>query len=78
MELKDLTFHLSASPSELAVIQMALKEFIPEESKLAFLLALIILISCYNVEIAILVTVVAIVYVLVDNAKKNRNNENNQ
>ena len=51
---------------------------IPEESKLAFLLALIILISCYNVEIAILVTVVAIVYVLVDNAKKNRNNENNQ
>jgi len=33
MELKDLTFHLSASPGELAVIQMALKEFIPEESK---------------------------------------------
>ena len=48
---------------------------IPEESKLAFLLALIILISCYSVEIAILVTVIAIVYVLVDNTKK-RNNEN--
>ena len=48
---------------------------IPEESKLAFLLALIILISCYSVEIAILVTVIAIVYVLVDNAKK-RNNDN--
>ena len=48
---------------------------IPEESKLAFLLALIILISCYSVEIAILVTVIAIVYVLVDNTKK-RNKEN--
>ena len=48
---------------------------IPEESKLAFLLALIILISCYSVEIAILVTVIAIVYVLVDNTKR-RNNEN--
>ena len=48
---------------------------IPEESKLAFLLALIILISCYSVEIAILVTIIAIVYVLVDNSKK-RNNEN--
>tara|TARA_R100000388_G_scaffold64985_1_gene47246 strand:- start:385 stop:579 length:195 start_codon:yes stop_codon:yes gene_type:complete len=31
MEIKDLTFHLTASPSELAVIEMALKEFIPEE-----------------------------------------------
>lgn len=48
---------------------------IPEESKLAFLLSLIILISCYSVEIAILVTVIAIVYVLVDNTKK-KNNEN--
>ena len=46
---------------------------IPEESKLAFLLALIILISCYSVEIAILVTVIAIVYVLVDNTKKRKN-----
>ena len=60
------------------VVLVNSKLIIPEESKLAFLLALIILISCYNVEIAILVTVVAIVYVLVDNAKKNRNNENNQ
>ena len=49
---------------------------IPEESKLAFLLALIVLISCYNVEIAILVTVIAIVYVLVDNSRNNNNNEN--
>ena len=49
---------------------------IPEESKLAFLLALIILISSYSVEIAILVTVIAIVYVLVDNTKKR--NEQNQ
>ena len=51
---------------------------IPEESKLAFLLALIILISCYNVEIAILVTVIAIVYVLVDNSRKNNKQNNNQ
>ena len=34
MELKDLTFHMKASPSELAIIQMALKEFIPEDSKM--------------------------------------------
>ena len=49
---------------------------IPEESKLAFLLALIVLISCYNIEIAILVTVIAIVYVLVDNSRNKNNNEN--
>ena len=51
---------------------------IPEESKLSFLLALIILISCYNVEIAILVTVIAIVYVLVDNARKNNKKNGEQ
>ena len=51
---------------------------IPEESKLAFLLSLIILISCYSVEVAILVTIVAIVYVLVDNTRRNnkKNNSN--
>ena len=50
---------------------------IPEESKLAFLLSLIILISCYSVEIAILVTVIAIVYVLVDNTKKKNDDNHN-
>lgn len=48
---------------------------IPEETKLTFLLSLIILISCYSVEIAILVTVIAIVYVLVDNTRK-KNDDN--
>ena len=33
MQIKDLSLYLEASPSELAVIQMALKEFIPKESK---------------------------------------------
>ena len=50
---------------------------IPEESKLAFLLGLIILISCYSVEIAILVTIIAIVYVLVDNTNKRNNDKSN-
>ena len=48
---------------------------IPEESKLAFLLALIILISCYSVEAGIVVVLVAIVYVLVNN---NRNKDESQ
>jgi|TARA_B100000123_G_scaffold245371_1_gene201201 hypothetical protein len=59
------------------IILVNSKLVIPEESKLAFLLALIILISCYSVEIAILVTVIAIVYVLVDNSKRRNNEENN-
>ena len=33
---------------------------VPEESKLAFLLALIVLISCYSVEIAIVVVIIAL------------------
>lgn len=57
------------------IILVNSKLVIPEESKLAFLLSLIILISCYSVEIAILVTVIAIVYVLIDNSKR-RNEEN--
>lgn len=48
----------------------------PEESKLAFLLALIVLISCYSVEMGILVVVIAIIYVLVDSAKKNNKRKN--
>ena len=51
---------------------------IPEESKLSFLLALILLISCYNIEIGIIVVVIAIIYVLVQNnlQKNKKNNEN--
>ena len=48
----------------------------PEESKLAFLLALIVLISCYSVEMGILVVVIAIIYVLVDSAKNNNKRKN--
>lgn len=44
---------------------------IPEEAKLAFLLALIVLISSYNVEVGIVVVIIAIVYVLIDSAQKN-------
>ena len=44
---------------------------IPEEAKLAFLLALIVLISSYNVEVGIIVVIIAIVYVLIDSAQKN-------
>ena len=54
------------------IILVNSKLVIPEESKLAFLLSLIILISCYSVEIAILVTVIAIVYVLIDNSKRRK------
>lgn len=58
------------------IILVNSKLVIPEESKLAFLLSLIILISCYSVEIAILVTVIAIVYVLIDNSKRRNNSDN--
>ena len=43
---------------------------VPEYSQLAFLLALIILISCYNIEVSIIVVVIAIIYVLVQNNMK--------
>lgn len=50
---------------------------IPEEAKLAFLLALIVLISSYNVEVGIVVVIIAIVYVLIDSAQKRNNNKKN-
>ena len=53
------------------------KHRIPEETKLSFLLALILLISCYNIEIGIVVVVIAIIYVLVQNSMK-KNEENNE
>ena len=49
---------------------------IPEEAKLAFLLALIVLISSYNVEVGIIVVIIAIVYVLIDSAQKNNKKKN--
>ena len=59
------------------VVMLASKHHIPEESKLSFLLALILLISCYNIEIGIIVVVIAIIYVLVqNNIQKNKNEKN--
>jgi chromate transport protein ChrA len=58
------------------VALMTSKVKVPEEAKLAFLLALIILISCYSVEAGIVVVIVAIVYVLVSDGIKKKNNEN--
>ena len=39
------------------VIMLGSGKHMPEETKVAFLLALIILISCYNIEIAIVVVI---------------------
>ena len=58
------------------VALMTSKVKVPEEAKLAFLLALIILISCYSVEAGIVVVIVAIVYVSVSDGIKKKNNEN--
>lgn len=54
------------------VVLMCNKTPLPEYTQLSFLLALILLISCYNIEISIGVVVIAILYVLYQN---NRNNE---
>lgn len=43
----------------------------PEYTQLCFLLALILLMSCYNIELSILVVVIAIVYVLYQNNRRN-------
>lgn len=61
----------------LLVVILSGKKQIPEETKLAFLLALILLISCYNIELGIIVVIIAIVYVLVQNNMKNNEENNN-
>ena len=61
----------------LLVVILSGKKQIPEETKLAFLLALILLISCYNIELGIIVVIIAIVYVLVQNNMKNSEENNN-
>lgn len=55
---------------------VAMRVPVPEYSQLAFLLALIVLISCYNIEVSIIVVVVAIVYVLVQNNMNRDENRN--
>ena len=50
-----------------------------KESSMSLLLALIILIAAYNIEIAILLTALAIIFILVQNyvRRKKDNNRNN-
>lgn len=52
------------------VVLMCNKTPLPEYTQLCFLLALILLMSCYNIELSILVVVLAIVYVLYQNNRK--------
>jgi hypothetical protein len=58
------------------VVIMCNKTPLPEYTQLCFLLALILLMSCYNIEISILVVVLAIVYVLYQNNQRNRESNN--
>jgi hypothetical protein len=53
------------------VVLMCNKTPLPEYTQLCFLLALILLMSCYNIELSIIVVVLAIVYVLYQNNRKN-------
>ena len=49
-----------------------------KESSMSLLLALIILIAAYNIEIAILLTALAIIFILVQNyVRRNKDNETN-
>lgn len=58
------------------VVLMCNKTPLPEYTQLCFLLALILLMSCYNIEISILVVVLAIVYVLYQNNQRNKESNN--
>ena len=56
------------------VVLMCNKTPLPEYTQLCFLLALILLMSCYNIELSIIVVVVAILYVLYQNNQKREDN----
>ena len=60
------------------LLAMGKKVDVPEQAKLSFLLAIIILISAYNIEIAIIIVIIAIMYVLVQNNIKKNTERNNQ
>ena len=82
----NVSFKLNRLPVEMDVLAIVFVLFLvlllcnriplPEYTQLAFLLALIVLISCYNIEISIVVVVVAIIYVLLQN-NMNRSEERN-
>ena len=56
------------------VVLMCNKTPLPEYTQLSFLLALILLMSCYNIELSIIVVVIAILYVLYQNNQKREDN----
>tara|TARA_B100000674_G_C37567317_1_gene790141 strand:- start:397 stop:723 length:327 start_codon:yes stop_codon:yes gene_type:complete len=82
----NVSFKLNTLPAEMDILSVVFVLFLvvllcnriplPEYTQLAFLLALIILISCYNIEMSIIVVVIAIIYVLIQN-NMNRNEERN-
>ena len=82
----NVSLKLNRLPAEMDVLAVVFVVFllllianrvpVPEYSQLAFLLALIILISCYNIELSIVVVVISIIYVLVQN-NMNRDEQRN-
>lgn len=79
MNVKNVPQELDILTIVFIIILVALlssKHTIPEEAKLSFLLALILLISCYNIEIGIVVVIIAIIYVLVQNSMKKNEDRN--
>ena len=82
----NVSFKLNKLPMEVDVLTLVFVIFLvvlicnktklPEYTQLCFLLALILLMSCYNIEISIVSVIVAIIYVLIQNNKKNQENSN--
>jgi hypothetical protein len=82
----NVSFKLNKLPVEVDVLTLVFVIFLvvlicnktklPEYTQLCFLLALILLMSCYNIEISIVSVIVAIIYVLIQNNKKNQENSN--
>ena len=82
----NVSFKLNKLPVEVDVLTLVFVIFLvvlicnktklPEYTQLCFLLALILLMSCYNIEISIVSVIVAIIYVLIQNNRKNQENSN--
>ena len=82
----NVSFKLNKLPVEVDVLTLVFVIFLvvlicnktklPEYTQLCFLSALILLMSCYNIEISIVSVIVAIIYVLIQNNKKNQENSN--
>ena len=62
----------------ISIVLLVIKNVIvPNEAKLALLLAIIVLISAYNIDIAIIVVLVSIVLVLFKNQIKKKQKKRN-